>query len=283
MILVTGATGNVGRPLVARLTAEGHKVRGLTRNPDRARLPDGALPVAADDLGAALDGASAVFLNPAAFWNGAGELLRLAAERGVGRVVTLSSSSVVASSLPMDPRNPIAEHHRALEAEVEAVAATAGMEWTHVRPGMFATNTLTWADALRRDGVLRAAHARAQAAPIHEDDIADVAALALTGALGAAGPTPVLTGPESLTQTDQLRLIGEATGRDLRFDEIPHEEARADMIAAGTPAGIADVLLDLAAGSVDVPAQVSPGVEQLTDSPGRSFAQWARDHAEDFR
>ncbi|MGI5353069.1 NAD(P)H-binding protein [Streptomyces sp. CA-250714] len=282
MILVTGATGNVGRPLVARLTAEGHKVRGLTRNPDRARLPDGATPVAADDLNAALDGVSAVFLNPAAFWGGAGELLRIAAERGVGRVVTLSSSSVVASSLPMNPDNPIAEHHRALEGEVEAAAAAAGMECTHVRPGMFATNTLAWADALRRDGVLRAAHARAHAAPIHEDDIADVAALALTGALGA-GPTPVLTGPESLTQADQLSLIAEATGRELRFDEIPQEEARADMIAAGTPAGIADALLDLAAVSVDVPAEVSPGVEQLTGRPGRTFAQWARDHAEDFR
>ncbi|MEU4967315.1 hypothetical protein [Streptomyces smyrnaeus] len=55
------------------------------------------------------------------------------------------------------------------------------------------------------------------------------------------------------------------------------------MIAAGTPAGIADVLLGIAAHSVDVPAQVSPGVEQLTGSPGRSFAQWAREHAEGFR
>ncbi|MBO8194824.1 NAD(P)H-binding protein [Streptomyces oryzae] len=283
MILVTGATGNVGRPLVARLTAEGHKVRGLTRNPDRARMPDDAVAVAADDLGAALDGVFAVFLNPAAFWGGAGEFLRLAAERGVRRVVTLSSSSVVDASLPIDSMNPIAEHHRALEAEVEAVAADAGMEWTHVRPGMFATNTLAWAEALRRDGVLRVAHARSQAAPIHEDDIADVAALALTGALGDSGPTPVLTGPETLSQTDQLGLIAEATGRQLRLEEISHEEARADMIAAGTPAEFADVLLDVTAGLVDAPAQVSPGYEQLTGNPGRSFAQWARDHAEDFR
>ncbi|WP_432108206.1 NAD(P)H-binding protein [Streptomyces sp. AA1529] len=283
MILVTGATGNVGRPLVERLTATGHKVRGLTRSPDRARLPDGALPVAADDLGAALDGADAVFLNPAAFWRGTGELLRLASERGVRRVVTLSSSSVVSSAMPLEPDNPIAEHHRTMEAEVEEAAAAAGMAWTHLRPGAFATNTLAWAESLRRDGVLRAAYAGAHAAPLHEDDIAAVAALALTGELAGDGPTPVLTGPESLTQEDQLRLLAEATGRSLWFEEIPHAEARADMIAAGTPGEFADVLLQLAACSVDVPAEVSPGVEQLTGSPGRSFAQWARDHVADFR
>ncbi|MET9862530.1 NAD(P)H-binding protein [Streptomyces smyrnaeus] len=283
MILVTGATGNVGRPLVSRLTAEGHKVRGLTRSPDRARLPDGATPVGADDLGTALEGVSAVFVNPAAFRHGVGELLRLAAERGVEQVVTLSSSSVIESAMPVDPHNPIADHHRSMEEEVEAVAATAGMRWTHLRPGMFATNTLAWAAGLRRDGVLRAAHARAQVAPIHEDDIAAVAVLALTGALEARGATPALTGPASLSQADQLRLIAEATGRSLRYEEVSQQEARADMIAAGTPAEIADVLLDITAHSVDVPAQVSPAVEQLTGSPGRSFAQWARDHAEDFR
>ncbi|MBO8186516.1 NAD(P)H-binding protein [Streptomyces spirodelae] len=283
MILVTGATGNVGRPLVARLTAEGHEVRGLTRNPDRARLPDGATPVAADDLGAALDGASAVFLNPAAFWHGPGDLLQLAAERGVKRMVTLSSSSVVQAIPTVDPHNPIAEHHRSLENAVETAAAAAGMEWTHLRPGMFATNTLAWAEGVRRDGVVRAAHPRAHATPIHEDDIAAVAALALTGALGGSGATPVLTGPESLTQAEQLRLIAEATGRSLRFEEIPQEEARAGMVADGIPAGIADVLLDMAARSVDTPAEVSPGVEELTGRPARTFAQWARDHAADFR
>jgi uncharacterized protein YbjT (DUF2867 family) len=187
------------------------------------------------------------------------------------------------AALPLESDNPIAEHHRALEGEIEAVASAAGMAFTHLRPGMFATNTLGWADPLRRDGVLRTAYPLANATPIHEADIADVAALALTGALEGSGPTPVLTGPESLTQADQLRLIAEATGRDLRYEEMPRDQARADMVASGLPGEFADVLLDLSAASVGGPADVSPGVEQVTGRPARSFAQWAEDHVEDFR
>lgn len=281
MILVTGATGNVGRPLVAQLAASDAKVRALTRNPSTARLPEGVEAVPTADLGAALDGVTAVFLNPAVFWGGTAELLALAADRGVERIVTLSSSSVVRADLA--DGSPIAAHHRELEAGVEAACAASGMRFTHLRPDVFAVNTLGWAGRIRAEGVVRGAYARAHSVPVHEADIAAVGALALTGAPGLDGPGPVLTGPASLTEAEQARLIGEALGSPVAYEEIPRAAAHADMVALGTPGTFADALLDMAERAVDTPAEVSPAVERLTGRPARSYASWARDHAADFR
>ncbi|MDJ1134140.1 NmrA family NAD(P)-binding protein [Streptomyces iconiensis] len=281
MILVTGATGNVGRPLVAELAASDVKVRALTRDPSTALLPAGVEAARTDELGAALEGVEAVFLNPAVFWDGPAELLRLAAERGVRRVVTMSSSSVVRADVASD--SPIVIHHRELEAEVETACTESGMRWTHLRPDVFATNTLGWAPQVRESGVVRTAYAQAHSAPVHEADIAAVAALALTEAAGLDGAGPVLTGPESVTQAEQARLIGEAVGKPVSFEEISREEAQAALVAQGAPGGVADTLLDMAAQGVGTPAEVSPAVERLTGRPAPSYAAWARDHADDFR
>ncbi|MFG3259382.1 NAD(P)H-binding protein [Streptomyces sp. NPDC048172] len=277
MFLVTGATGNVGRPLVAELAAAGAKVRALTRDPAAARFPEGVEAARTDDP-AAMDGVEALFLNAAVVWDGgAGPLLRQARESGVRRVVALSSSSVT-GTLDMPADNPISRHHHELEAEVEA----SGMEWTHLRADVFAVNTRGWASQIRAGEVVRDAYGWSRSVPLHEDDVAAVAARALlTG--GLAGQAPVLTGPEALTKAEQVRLIGEALGRPVRFEEIPAAEARAAMTAAGVPGDVADTLLDLAARCVDTHPEVSPEVERITGRPARTYARWARDHVADFR
>ncbi|GAA2329380.1 NAD(P)H-binding protein [Streptomyces cuspidosporus] len=272
MIVVTGATGKVGRYVVDELVAAGAEVRALTRDPGAARLPEGVRVARTEDL--PLEGAEAVFVNPAVLWGkGAGELLSEATRAGVRRVVTLSSSAVLFEG----PGNPIGDHHRALEAEIEA----SGLTWTHVRPGAFASNALQWAGQIREGDVVRGPYAGAHTAPIHEADIAAVAARALIGE-DLAGQAPVLSGPQSLTFAEQVTILGEALGRPLRYEEIPAEAAREGMTGGGVPADIADSLLRMFAESVGRPAEISPETERITGRPGHTFAQWASDHAAAF-
>lgn len=271
MYLITGATGTVGRHVVDGLLAAGAPVRALSRDPDTAGLPAGAEVVRTDAM--PLDGVTALFLNPAVVWGGAEPLLKKAAEHGVARIVLLSS----AATLDDDPANAIAVRHRDLERQVEE----SGLAWTFLRPGAFCANTLQWAGQIRAGDVVRAPYGRAQVAPVHEKDIAAVAVRALLDA-GLAGERPVLTGPESLSHAEQVRLIGAAIGRPLRLEEIAPEVAREQMVRGGVPGPVADTLLRMFAGSVDRPAAVSPDVERITGRPAATFAQWAADHAADF-
>ncbi|MGK5558110.1 NAD(P)H-binding protein, partial [Actinomadura kijaniata] len=207
---------------------------------------------------------------PAAFWDGAEALLDRARRAGVRRIVVLSSSAALAGEA-----NPIGAHHLALERQVEAT----GLEWTHLRPGAFAANALGWADQVRENGVVRGPYARAHTVPIDERDIAAVAVRALTGD-DLVGARPELSGPESLTFADQARIIGEAIGRPVTYEELSPEGVRATMTYA--PELVVDALLRFWAQAVDRPQPVSSEVERITGRPARTFAEWAADHAPDF-
>jgi uncharacterized protein YbjT (DUF2867 family) len=273
MILVTGATGNVGRHLVAELLTAGAEVRALTRDPATARLPSGAEVARTADM--PLDGVTSLFLNPAVFWHGLDDLLPRAAAKGVRRVVMLSS----AAALDDDPSNELAAHHLEIERAIEA----SGLEWTFLRPGEFASNALGWRERIRAGEPVREPYAEARSTPIHERDIAAVAAKALLTD-GLVGARPLLSGPEQLTHPAMVRLIGAATGRPARFEEIDPEEARKEMLARPyMREGLVDVLLRLRASAVDHPGEPSPEVERITGRPARTFREWAADHADDFR
>ncbi|AQA13514.1 NAD(P)H-binding protein [Streptomyces malaysiensis] len=274
MFVVTGATGNVGGHVVKELADAGAEVLALTRDPEAARLPEGVRAARTDEL--PLDGATGLFLNPAVVWQvGTGKLLERAKESGVRRIVMLSSSSVLADLDPQE--NPIGARHRALEADVEAT----GLEWTFVRPGAFAANAMQWVDQIKAGDVVYGPYAGAQMAPIHEADMGAVAARALL-ADDLVGQSPELTGPESLSFADQVRIIGEVIGRPLRYEEISHEAARERMAHSFVTPEIADSLLRVFAECVDRPQPISPEVERVTGRPGRTFAQWVEDCAAAF-
>ncbi|MEV5777165.1 NAD(P)H-binding protein [Streptomyces antimycoticus] len=275
MFVVTGATGNVGGYVVKELADAGAEVLALTRDPEAARLPQGVRAARTEEM--PLDGATALFLNPAVVWQvGSEKILERAKESGVRRIVMLSSSSVLQD---LDPHtNPIGVRHRALEDEVEAT----GLEWTFLRPGGFAANSLQWVDQLKAGDVVYGPYAGAQMAAIHEADMGAVAARALL-ADDLVGQTPELTGPESLSFADQVRIIGEVVGRPLRYEEIPPEAARERMVGDFLTPEMADSLLRVFAELVDRPQAVSPEVERITGRPGRTFAQWVEDHVADFR
>ncbi|WP_433474138.1 NAD(P)H-binding protein [Spirillospora sp. CA-142024] len=272
MILVTGATGNVGRHLVGELLTAGAEVRALTRDPATARLPNEAQVARTDEM--PLDGVTSIFLNPAVFWNGLDDLLTRATDHGVRRVVVLSSGAALSD----DPSNDLAVKHLAIERAVEA----SGMEWTFTRPGEFSSNALGWRETIRADEPVREPYPMARSTPIHERDIAAVAAKALlTDDL--VGARPLLTGPESITHPEMVEMIGEATGRPVRFEEITPEEAREKMLAMPyMREGLVDVLLRMRARSADHPSDPSPEVKRITGHPARTFKEWAADHADDF-
>jgi uncharacterized protein YbjT (DUF2867 family) len=243
MILMTGATGNVGRPLIESLHAEGARVRAVSRTAG-AGLPAGAEAVQGDPsrpatIAAALRGVTSVFINPAAVGDGTGELLALARDHRVRRVVLLSALAVDDDAA--EQPNAIAAHHKTIE---DAVTAS-GLEWAILRPGAFATNTLTqWSGQIRAGDVVRGPYAGATSAPIHERDLAEVAARALlTDDL--LGARPSLTGPDSLTQAKMVETIGGAIGRPLRYTEIPREAALGHMVERGFPEPIANTMLTL--------------------------------------
>ncbi|MFJ2033290.1 NAD(P)H-binding protein [Streptosporangium sp. NPDC087985] len=274
MILVTGATGNVGRNVVRQLLDEGEKVRAITRHPDRAGLPDGVEVLPGDltrpeTLPAALHGVERAFLFPV--FGSLGDFLRIGKEAGLQHVVLLSSGAVT-----FPAPSWIGDRHLECERAVEE----SGLSWTHVRPGMFMANDLDWAAQTADGDVVRAPYGNAAAAPIDERDIAAVAVRALLDR--HSGEAHLLSGPESLTQIERVRILGEAIGRPLRFEELPREQAREHLLGLLPPQAV-DFMLDMLASAVGRTAQVLPTVEQVTGRPPYTYAQWAAHHADDFR
>ena len=281
-ILVIGATGNIGRQLLSQLPATGAQVRALTRHPDAAGLPPHVEVVRGDltlpeTLDACLDSIDAVFL----VWTAPPAAVAPALERiakHARRIVFLSAPLKTAHPFFQQP-NPV----RALAAQIERLIEASGLQWTFLRPGMFAANALHWWAPRIRAGadVVRWPYVAAPTAPIHERDIAAVAVRALCEA-GHAGAEYVLTGPQSLSQSEQMSAIGEAIGRPLRLEEISPEEARTELLAIG-PAAVVNMLLDAWAAAIGQPAFVTSTVAEITGTPARTFRDWAADHAPEFR
>jgi uncharacterized protein YbjT (DUF2867 family) len=281
VILVTGATGNVGRHVVAEMLPTAAPIRALTRDPEAAHLPDGVDVVPGDlshpeTIGAAMDGVDAVFL----LW----PFLRIDADAAAPaldvirehahRVVFLSSLAV------RDELNEQASANTAFHADVEKAIEQSGMEWTFLRSAGIATNTRMWAPQIRAGGVLRWPYGAARRSLIHERDLAAVARHALTED-GHRAKRYVVTGPEALTQVEQLDAIGEAIARPLRWEEIPADEARAQL-QGQLPPELVNGILDAHAGFVTDAEPVTHTVAEVTGRPARTFSQWAADHADDF-
>ncbi|MFE1944877.1 NAD(P)H-binding protein [Streptomyces massasporeus] len=279
MILITGASGVVGRQVMNQLVHEGTAVTAVTRGTGEARYPDG-VAVARGDLfhpewiEAALEGVEALQISPRATGAGLGELLRLAAERGVRRAVLLSATTV---EYPAGEARFAARFNQA-----EELVRSSGLDWTILRLADFAANALAWAPQIRGGDVVRGAYARAATSPLHETDIAGVAVRALRGSLGMGAAIHTLTGPQSLDQVEKVRLIGAVLGRTLSFQELPPEQVRQGMLAQGLPEEIPARLLGSLADYAERPGPTTSTVEDLLGRPALTFADWAHDNAPAF-
>ncbi|MFI6621465.1 NAD(P)H-binding protein [Streptomyces sp. NPDC050528] len=277
MMLVTGATGNIGRALLTELQAcDAGPLRGLTRDPARAAFPEGVEAVAGDlarpaSLKSALAGASSLFLvsrlGPDA------DILEAARQAGVAHVVLVSS--ITARTHPH--LGPAREN-----LAVERLLKDSGMAWTILRPTQFASNTLMWAPAVRAHEVVHAPYADTALPTIHPADIASVARAALTEP-GHHGGTYALTGPEPITPRQQIAAIATALGRDVPFTEISRGQAHAQLAPLFGPEA-ADAVLDVTGGDVNGELlTVRDTVSRVTGTPARTFRQWAVENAGAFR
>jgi uncharacterized protein YbjT (DUF2867 family) len=272
-ILVTGATGTVGRHVVNQLIQAGHQVRALTRNPAKANLPAG-VEVMAGNLAApktvepALAGVSGFHLinfdsgaDGGALLQTGPEIVALATQAGVRRITVLMGGE---------------------KGSVEQAVEASDLAWTLLQPVEFMANALDWVGSIRAEGVVRGPFAHRLSALIHEADIGAVAATALSED-GHAGQTYILTGPEALTPPDMVRIIGAAIGRDLRFVELTEAQAREQWRESGYSEEVIEFFVWALGNTPTEGYTVVPTVEQVTGRPARTFAQWAAEHAEVFR
>jgi uncharacterized protein YbjT (DUF2867 family) len=273
--LVIGATGNIGRHAVRTLRDRGLAVRGMAR--DVTDLPDGVDRVSADvrnldALRAAVRDIDAVLLVwPFMAADGIDEVAAAISRPG-RRIVYVSAMSV---------RDDAPPERNGVWGQVEDAIRRSGADWTFLRASGFATNTLQWAPAIRAGRPVRVPYLHAARSLIHERDIADVAVLAMTSP-GHTGSAYTLTGPATVTQAEQVRMIGAAAGQPVSAEEVGRDEARAEMLSWAEPA-FADAALAYWSSLIATPEPVTDTVRQLTGSPARPFASWARDHAADFR
>ncbi len=272
-ILVTGATGTVGRHVTEMLVRRGISVRALTRNPERASalLPEG-VQIATGDLmkpetvQEALQGIEAMFLiissdEPNADLNTDPQVVTSAEAAGVKRVVVLVGYE---------------------EGPVEETLRGSGMQWTLVKPAEFMANALAdWRETIRTEGAVREFFGDALSARVHEGDIAAVAVEALLGD-GHHGRSYPLTGPEALTRREAVRAIASAIGKDISFVELTEEDARQQWREQGYDEESVEFFVQMAKNPPEAGYTVLPTIEQVLGRPARTLAEWAAEHKQQF-
>lgn len=280
-VLVIGATGKIGGQVVSQLASTGAQVRAMTRKPDAAGLPpqievmrgDLTFP---DTLDRCLHGVDAVFL----VWTAPASAVIPALDR-----IAKRARRIVFLSAPLKTPHPLfqqANLHRVMIEQIERLIETSGLEWTFLRPGMFAANALGWwAPQIRVGDVVRWPFADVPTAPIHERDVAAVAVRTLCEK-GHDRAEYVMTGPQSLTQAEQVLTIGRAIGRSLRIEEVSPDEWRRERLPIW-PATLLDMLLAAWAAAAGHAAFVTSTVAEITGAPAHTFFDWATDHAGEFR
>jgi uncharacterized protein YbjT (DUF2867 family) len=281
MIVVTGATGNVGRPLVAALAAAGEQVTAVSRREPADGVPDGVRHrqvdlTGPDGLRSVLDGADALFLHD----TGAGahllspqDMLDAAKAAGVRRLVLLSSQGVAT--------RPESSSHGEVGRSFDEAVRQSGADWTILRPGGFDSNAYAWAESVRTRRTVAAPFADVGLPTVDPADIAEVAAAALTGNRHA-GETYELTGPALCTPRERASAIGEALGEPISFVEQTPDEARAEMLRF-MPAPVVETTLAILGEPRPAEQQISPDVMRVLGRAPRTFAEWAVRNVAAFR
>jgi len=275
MIVVTGATGNVGRPLVEALVKAGKEVTAVSRGDG----PQGVRHARADlaepaSLRPVLAGAEALFL----LVSGAGAhldpraIVEAARAGGVRRIVLLSSQAAMT--------RPGSVSHAPLRA-IEEVVEQSGLDWTLLRPSGFASNAFAWVPSVRAERTVAAPFGSVRLPIVDPLDIAEVAAAVLTGD-GHAGRAYEITGPEATTPRQRAQAIGDALGEPVRFVEQTPAEARAQMLQF-MPEPVVDGTLAIIGEPTEAEQRVSPDVERLLGRKAYTFAEWVQRNVTAFR
>ena len=248
MILVTGAAGNNGQATLQEFARHGEPVRAQVRDEAQARLlhdlPGVELVVGdlakPESLGPALDGIERALLISSAtpdMLETQCTFIDAAKAAGVPHIVKLSGKE---SNIDFDPERFL---YTRMHVQVERYLEASGMTWTHLRPSQFMYVYLWEAPTIAKDGVLRLAAGDIDLAPIDVDDVAKIAFHVLT-TNGNDGMRHDMTGPQALTMSEVAGVIGDVTGKPVRYLSCSPDERRADQLAAGIPPELCDALYD---------------------------------------
>ncbi|MCP2335402.1 SDR family oxidoreductase [Actinomadura rupiterrae] len=280
MIVVTGATGNVGGALVRILAADGAQVTATSRNISAADVPDGVRHVRSDladpdGMRTVLDGAEALFFQSgtAAHLIDARAVLDAAKAGGVRRVVLLSSQGV--------GTRPDSASHGVVGKAIEDAVLDSGLDWTILRPGGFASNSYAYAESVRASRTVAAPFGDVGIPVIDPSDIAAVGASALRED-GHTGQIYELTGPALVSPKQQAEAIAAAIGEPVQFVELTREQAREHMTQF-MPEAVADTTLTILGEPNDAELRISPDVERVIGRAPGTFADWAARNAAAFR
>ncbi|MFF5231476.1 NmrA family NAD(P)-binding protein [Dactylosporangium sp. NPDC000521] len=273
MILITGATGAIGRHLVRTLTAAGEPVRAVTR---------GAPPAGVDRVRTVRDGlagTTALFLHPRVTGDDAPGILAAARAAGVRKVVALTAINVG------DPEEQQPSRYTGdRNAELDQAVRASGLAWTCLRPSAFAGNTArAFGPQIQGGTVVRYPFRAFEESLVDERDIAEVAAVALRDD-AASGRMLELTGPQSLTHGEQVATIGAVLGRPLAFEEVPAQVAAWQMVVRGMPEAFVGALMERYERHLAAPQHPPTDVvREVLGRPATPFATWVADHAGAFR
>ncbi len=270
--MVTGATGHIGGYIVSELLKNGHRVRALTRKPEKANFLEEVDVVSGDlnrpeTVASAFDGVTGVHfitINGEGFGplESAPELVRLAEEAGVQRATILWNG---------------------IPGPVEDAVKASRLEWTILQPQEFMSNAFEWSDSIRKENVAVESFGHRKTAYVHPADIASVAVAALTQN-SHAGKELVLTGPEVLSPVKAVQIIAETTGKDIRFEERSEAEERLRMIKEhGLEQEMIDHVISWQKNPPPEAYTISPVIEQVTGRPPKTFRQWAEVNAYNFK
>jgi (4-alkanoyl-5-oxo-2,5-dihydrofuran-3-yl)methyl phosphate reductase len=288
MILVTGATGTIGREVVMGLVAAGEAVRALTRDPSRATELDTRAETVTGDLGdpesltAALAGVDRVFLltggGPETPLHDA-NLTEAAARAGVRHIVKLS---IIGAEYGFE--DLVSTWHLAGERTVRQIAGrTDGLAWTFLRPGEFMSNARLWAGPIKSKSTVFWSQTKAKVAVIDPRDVAALAVTVLTTP-GHEGRTYRVGGPEPLSVDERVDKLGNALGRSLNVVEIPIQA----VAEAATRAGRQRIVVETTLGNLTREefrrraAMVLPTFEDVVGRPPHTFDEWVKDNIEMF-
>jgi len=282
MILITGATGNVGSELVKQLTAKGLPLRVVTRDESKVAHLDQKIERVIGELSdaetaeKAVAGVERIYMFPLITdedHHSNNVLLEKAKKAGVKQIVMLSSMGAESNF------SKIGVMHR----EKELLVEKSGIPWTFVRPGAFMTNTYQWLPTIKSAGKVFNPTGEGKVAPISPKDIATAAALALTSQ-GHEGRIYSLTGPELMNVPEQVKAISKEIGKPLECIDVPAAAAaerlkEQRLLPDSIVEGLAAFWEHMRSGQF---ATQTPDLEQLTGSKGEKFSQWCAEHKNAF-
>jgi uncharacterized protein YbjT (DUF2867 family) len=270
-ILVTGATGTVGRHVVHQLVNKGEQVRAVSRNPERANLPE-SVEVVAGDL-----------MSP--------ETL-IPAFQGVTALYLITSSDQADARLETNPQVvELAEKARIQrvslltvygDGPVEQAIKSSRLEWTFVQPVGFMANAIDdFQESIRKEGVVRKLGGETRGAIIHEADIAAVFVETLLEN-GHHGNFYTLTGPETLSTIEQVEIISKGIGKEIKFEELTEEEARREWKDMGHNEDSIGFMVQMSKNPPEIGYTVLPTVQEITGSRAKTFTEWVSEFKSEF-